>query len=205
MAITAPAPRVLADVVAGTWVRTVALVLGGAAFVGLAAQVAIPLPFTPVPLTLQTFAVLLAGAALGTARGSAAMAVYLVAALAGVPWVAPNEDGTHTTGLALLEKPSFGYLLGFIVAAAIVGRYAERGATRTPLRTAGLMLLGSAIVYAIGATYLALSLGIPFLGAESAWAYGIQPFLVGDLLKLAAASALLPAAWRLVGRFAGDR
>ena len=205
MAHTAPAPRVLADVVAGTWIRTVALVLGGAAFVGIAAQVTIPLPFTPVPLTLQTFAVLLAGAALGTGRGTAAMGVYLLAALAGMPWVAPNDDGTHTTGLALLEKPSFGYLLGFIVAAAVVGRIAERGATRTPLRTAGLMLVGSVVIYAIGATYLAWSLALPFLGAESAWAYGIQPFVVGDLLKLAAASALLPAAWRLVGRISGDR
>lgn len=205
MALATPAPRVLADVVAGTWARQVALVVGGAAFVGIAAQIFIPLPFTPVPLTLQTFAVLLAGAALGTARGAAAMGVYLAAALAGVPWVAPNDDGTHTTGLALLQKPSLGYLIGFIVAAAIVGRIAERGATRTFARTAGLMLIGSVIIYAIGATWLKFTLGVPFFGAESAWAYGVQPFLVGDLMKLAAASALLPATWRLVGRLSGDR
>ena len=119
-------PAVLADVWtdraegAQSLARQAILVIGGAAFVGLAAQVAIPLPFTPVPLTLQTFAVLLAGAALGSLRGVMAMSLYAVAGIAGVPWFAEGSSG--------FAMPSFGYILGFIVAAGIVGRIAEHGA-----------------------------------------------------------------------------
>lgn len=192
MALTAPAPRVLADYVAGTWVRQLVLVVGGAAFVGLAAQIAIPLPFTPVPLTLQTFAVLLAASALGTARGVASMALYAIAGIAGVPWFAEGSSG--------LSMPSFGYIIGFIAAAFVVGRLAENGATRVLGRSIGLMIVGSVIIYAVGATWLKFSLGVPFLGPDSAWAYGVQPFLIGDVLKLLAASALLPATWKLVER-----
>lgn len=144
MSITAPQPRVLADVIATTWARNLALVVGGAAFVGLAAQIAIPLPFTPVPLTLQTFAVLLTAAALGSLRGILAMTVYAVAGIAGIPWFAQANSG--------ITAPSFGYILGFIAAAFIVGRIAERGATRTVARTAGLMILGNLVIYAIGVT-----------------------------------------------------
>lgn len=192
MALTAPAPRVLADYVAGTWVRQLVLVVGGAAFVGLAAQIAIPLPFTPVPLTLQTFAVLLAASALGTARGVASMALYAIAGIAGVPWFAEGSSG--------LSMPSFGYIIGFIAAALVVGRLAEHGATRAFGRSIGLMIAGSVIIYAVGATWLKFSLGVPFLGPDSAWAFGVQPFLVGDVIKLLAASALLPATWKLVER-----
>jgi biotin transport system substrate-specific component len=122
MAIAAPQPRVLADVVPHTWARQLVLVAGGAAFVGLSAQIAIPLPFTPVPLTLQTFAVLLTGAALGSLRGVLAMALYAVVGIAGVPWFAQGSSG--------YAAPSFGYILGFIAAAFIVGRIAEGGAHR---------------------------------------------------------------------------
>lgn len=194
MALTAPAPRVLADYVAGTWVRQVALVVTGAAFVGLAAQVAIPLPFTPVPLTLQTFAVLLAASALGTVRGVLSMALYALAGIAGVPWFAEGTSG--------LTMPSFGYILGFIAAAFVVGRLAENGATRQFLRSTGLMIVGSVIIYAVGFTWLKVSLGVPWFGAESAFAYGVQPFVIGDVLKLLAAAALLPASWKLVERVA---
>ena len=194
MALTAPAPRVLADYVAGSWARQVALVAGGAAFVGLAAQISIPLPFTPVPLTLQTFAVLLAASALGTVRGVASMALYALAGIAGVPWFAEGSSG--------LTMPSFGYIVGFIAAAFVVGRLAEHGATRVLGRSIGLMLIGSVVIYAIGATWLKVSLGVPFLGADSAWAYGVQPFLIGDAMKLLAAAALLPATWKLVERIA---
>ncbi len=93
MDIAAPQPRVLADVVDQTWVRNLVLVAGGAAFVGLAAQIAIPLPFTPVPLTLQTFAVLLTGAALGSLRGVLSMTLYAVAGIVGVPWFAEGSSG----------------------------------------------------------------------------------------------------------------
>ena len=183
-------PAVLADVWtdraegAQSLARQAILVLGGAAFVGLAAQVAIPLPFTPVPLTLQTFAVLLAGAALGSLRGVLAMSLYAVAGIAGVPWFAEGSSG--------FAMPSFGYILGFIVAAGIVGRIAERGATLTVWRTAGLMVLGNLVIYAVGVTWLKYAI-------DSTWAtalqLGVAPFLIGDVVKIALAAGLLPLTW----------
>ena len=189
MAVTTPAPRVLADVVARSWVANLALVLGGAAFVGLSAQVVIPLPFTPVPLTLQTFAVLLVGAALGTWRGVASMVVYAVAGSAGVPWFSAGSSGWGGA--------SYGYILGFIVAAGVVGRLAERGATLTPLRTAGLMVVGNVVIYAIGVTYLKFAIDASW---STALALGVVPFLLGDALKIALAAGLLPGTWRLLSR-----
>ena len=183
-------PAVLADVWtdraegARSLARQAILVLGGAAFVGLAAQVAIPLPFTPVPLTLQTFAVLLAGAALGSLRGVLAMSLYAVAGVVGVPWFAEGSSG--------FAMASFGYILGFIVAAGIVGRIAERGATLTVWRTAGLMVLGNLVIYAVGVTWLKYAI-------DATWAtalqLGVAPFLVGDVVKIALAAGLLPLTW----------
>ena len=190
MAVAAPSPAVLGDYVARTKVATVALVLGGAAFVGISAQVVIPLPFTPVPLTLQTFAVLLVGAALGTWRGIASMVVYAAAGTAGVPWFSAGSSGWGGA--------SYGYILGFIVAAGIVGRLAEQGATRTALRTAGLMVTGNVVIYAIGVTYLKSAIDVTWATALS---LGLVPFLLGDALKIALAAGLFPATWRLVQRF----
>jgi biotin transport system substrate-specific component len=190
MALVAPAPRVLADVVPHTWVRQIALVLGGAAFVGIAAQVIIPLPFTPVPLTLSTFAVLLASAALGTARAVIAMSIYALAGIAGVPWFAGGNSG--------LTVPTFGYILGFIAAAFVVGRLAESGATRSVWRTTGLMIVGSLVIYAFGVTWLAFSINVPFVEALT---LGMVPFLIGDAIKIAAAAGLLPLAWLGVRKF----
>ncbi|MEY2989283.1 MAG: hypothetical protein RLZZ163_199, partial [Actinomycetota bacterium] len=169
MAIATPAPRVLADVVAHSRVANLALILGGAAFVGVTAQIVIPLPFTPVPLTLQTFAVLLVGAALGTWRGVASMVVYAAAGSAGVPWFSAGSSGAGGA--------SYGYILGFIVAAGVVGRLAERGATLTPLRTAGLMVVGNLVIYSIGVTYLKFAIDVPW---STALALGVVPFLLGD-------------------------
>lgn len=185
MAIAAPQPRVLADVVPHTWARQLVLIVGGATFVGLAAQIAIPLPFTPVPLTLQTFAVLLAGAALGSLRGVLAMTLYAVAGIVGVPWFAEGSSG--------FAAPSFGYILGFIAAAFIVGRIAENGATRTAPRTAGLMVVGNVVIYAIGVTWLKFALDVD---VATAIALGVTPFLLGDAIKIAAAAGLLPLTWR---------
>lgn len=193
MAIAAPQPRVLADVVGRTWVRNALLVAGGAAFVGLSAQIAFYLPWNPaVPVTLQTFAVVLSAAALGSVRGVLAMLLYAVLGVAGLPWFAEQSSG--------YAAPSFGYILGFIAAAFIVGRIAEGGATRTFWRSVGLMVLGNVIIYAIGATWLKYNLGVPWFGPDSAWAYGVRDFLVGDALKIVAAAGLLPLAWRLVRR-----
>jgi len=185
----ASAPLVLADVLPGARGRDVALVLGGAAFVGLAAQLSVPLPFTPVPVTGQTFAVLLAGAALGWQRGMASMLLYLLAGAAGVPWFAAGSSGA--------SAPSFGYIVGFVIAAAVVGRLAGAGADRTPLRTAGLMVLGNVVIYLIGVPWLAVALGV---SPAQAVALGLTPFLLGDAVKIAIAAGLLPAGWRLLDR-----
>jgi biotin transport system substrate-specific component len=185
MAIAAPQPRVISDVFAQSWVRSLVLVVGGAAFVGLAAQIAIPLPFTPVPLTLQTFAVLLAGAALGSVRGVLSMSLYAVAGIAGVPWFAEGSSG--------FTMPSFGYILGFILAAFIVGKIAEGGATRTVGRSIGLMIVGNIVIYGVGVTWLKYALGVDW---GTAIALGLTPFLIGDAIKIAAAAGLLPLTWR---------
>ena len=194
MSLATPAPGVIADVFGRSAVRNAVLVMAGAAFVGLAAQVSIPLPFTPVPLTGQTFAVLLTAAALGMWRGVASMSLYAVAGLAGVPWFAGAS--TAFKGGALVV--SFGYVLGFIAAAALVGWLAERGATRTAPRTAGLMVLGNVVVYALGATWLAAAIGVSL---SQAIALGVTPFLLGDALKVALAAGLFPLSWRAVEKF----
>jgi biotin transport system substrate-specific component len=192
MAVATPAPRVLADVVPYTWVRDVVLVVAATVLVALSAQVAIPLPFTPVPLTGQTFAVLLAGAVLGTWRGVASMLLYGALAVLGLPVLAPNAGGGHTTGTAVFALPSFGYVLGFVLAAGVVGALAERGATRTPLRTAGLMVLGNVVIYAVGVTWLKVSIGVSW---ATAFSLGLTPFVAGDLVKIALAAGLLPLCW----------
>jgi biotin transport system substrate-specific component len=185
MALASPAPRVLADYAARTALAQIALVFSGAVFVGIAAQVAIPLPFTPVPLTLQTFAVLLAGAALGSLRGVASMALYALMGVVGVPWFAEGSSGFSTA--------SFGYILGFILAAFIVGRLAERGASTTSIQSAALMVIGNLAIYAVGVTWLKFAI-------DSSWAtalsLGVVPFLIGDAIKIALAAGLLPLSWK---------
>ncbi|GAA1426711.1 biotin transporter BioY [Microlunatus lacustris] len=186
--ITSVSPRTLADVIPGGLARSVALVVGGAAFVGLTAQVFVPLPFSPVPLSLQTFSVLLVGAVLGSRRGVASMALYLLAGVAGVPWFTQQQSGWAFA--------SFGYVVGFVLAAYLVGRLAERGADRTVLRTAGLMVLGNLAIYAVGVPGLVLIAGMDL---AQALLVGVVPFLIGDALKIALAAGLLPATWKLVG------
>ena len=175
---------VLADLIPGGVARDVALVVGAAALTGIAAQVVIPL--WPVPITLQTLTVLLAGAALGPTRGGLSMGLYLVAGVAGVPWFAEQ-----TSGLGLV---TFGYIIGFVLAAILVGWLARRGADRTFRGTIGAMVAGNLVIYAVGVPYLAIALGVS-LG--EAIGFGLTPFLVGDALKILLAAGFLPAAWRL--------
>ena len=184
-----PRPLVLADLLPGTLVRDAALVVGAAGFVGLLAQISIHLSFTPVPITGQTLGVLLAGTALGWRRAAAAMALYAVAGVAGVPWFAG-----HSSGYA---SASFGYVLGFFLAATLCGYLAERGADRSVLRSVPAMLAGEVVIYAVGMTWLALDL---HLGASATIAAGLTPFLAGDAIKAAIAAGLLPAAWKIAGR-----
>ncbi|MGW2635447.1 biotin transporter BioY [Streptomyces sp. NPDC001348] len=180
---------VLADLLPASRVRDVALVLGGAVLTGLAAQLSVPVPGSPVPVTGQTFAALLVGTALGARRGFLSLALYALAGVAGVPWFA---DGTSGSGAV-----SFGYVLGMLLASAVVGALARRGADRSVWRTAGTMILGEAIIYAVGVPYLAYAAGIP---ASAAIAAGLTPFLIGDALKAALAMGLLPTAWKLIER-----
>lgn len=187
--ITARRGPVLADLVPGGLLRDFALVAGSAAFVGLSAQIAIPLPFTPVPLSLQTFAVLLSAAALGPARAAAGMLLYLGAGMAGVPWFSQQASGWGF--------PSFGYLIGFVLAAALVGVLARRGADRSVIGTVATMVAGNLVIYAVGVPYLAVAIGVDLW---QALVLGAIPFLIGDALKIVLAAGLLPGAWRLVGR-----
>lgn len=182
-------PLVLGDLLPGARVRGAALVLGGAALVGLAAQVSIPLPGTPVPVTGQTFAVLLVGAALGWRRALLSMALYLLAGALGIPWFAEHSSGTGAASL--------GYVIGFLLAAPVVGALAARGGDRTPLRTVLTMALGTLLIYAVGVPYLAASLDI---SPVRAFELGLRPFLAGDALKVLLAAGLLPAAWKLTRR-----
>lgn len=187
---TAVAPartgQVLAELLPVSRVRDVALVVGGAALTGLAAQISVPVPGSPVPVTGQTFAALLVGTALGAGRGVAALMLYALAGLAGVPWFANGGSGVSV---------SFGYIIGMILASAAVGALARRGADRSMPRTAGTMVLGSAIIYAIGVPYLAVTADLSLSAAVAA---GLTPFLIGDALKAALAMGLLPTAWKLL-------
>lgn len=192
-----PQPRVLVDNITSTWVRNAGMVLAATTFISLSAQVSIPLPFTPVPLTGQTFAVLVACAALGVWRSVLSTALYLVAAFAGLPVLAPQADGSHITGLSVATMPSLGYVLGFIVAGFGVGKLAEAGFTRTPLRTAAAMIVGNLAIYAVGLPVLKLVTGADWATAVS---WGVTPFVIGDLIKVALAAGLLPSVWALVQR-----
>lgn len=181
--------RVLADLIPASRVRDVALVLGGAALTGLAAQIAVPVPGSPVPVTGQTFAALLVGTTLGARRGFLSLALYALVGVAGVPWFAEGGSGAAAV--------SFGYVLGMILASTVVGALARRGADRSVLRMAGAMLVGEAVIYAVGVPYLAYAADI---SASAAIAAGLTPFLIGDALKAVLAMGLLPTAWKLVKR-----
>ncbi|MBO0836071.1 MAG: biotin transporter BioY [Actinobacteria bacterium] len=190
VAIARPRPVVLADLIAadrGTAaraVRDVLLVVGAAGFVGALAQVSIQLSFTPVPITGQTLGVLLAGTALGWRRAAAAMALYAIAGVAGLPWFAGGTAG--------YASASFGYIVGFFFAATACGYLASRGADRNVLRSVPAMVAAEVIIYAFGLTWLALDL---HLGAAKTLSEGLTPFLAGDAIKAAIAAGLLPLVW----------
>lgn len=167
--------------------RDAALVVGGAALTGLAAQLSVPVPGSPVPVTGQTFAALLVGTALGARRGVASLGLYAAAGAAGLPWFAGGTSGW--------SMASFGYILGMLLASGVVGFLARRGGDRTVLRTAAVMVAGSAVIYAVGVPYLAWS---AHLSAHQAFTMGLRPYLLGDAIKAAFAMAALPTAWRLL-------
>jgi biotin transport system substrate-specific component len=168
------------------------LVVGGTAFVALAAQVSIKLGFTPVPLTGQTFAVLLTGAALGSTRGALSLLLYLAVGIAGVPVYAD-----HQHGWSVFSGATGGYIVGFVVAAALTGWLAERSWDKRFSSSVGAMLSGSVVIYICGVAWLHHFLGVNW---STTLNDGLYPFVPGDMLKLYLAAAALPGAWRLVDR-----
>lgn len=174
------------------WVKSAALVVGFSLFVALSAQVVVPLPWTPVPVTGQTFAVLLTGALLGSRLGALALAVYLVEGALGLPFFRGGQGGAHY----LLLTPTAGYLFSYPLAAYVTGRLAERGWDRKYIWAAAAMALGSAVVLVCGWAWLAAVTGS---GAE-AFRLGVLPFLPGDVIKVALAAAVLPTGWALLKR-----
>ena len=173
------------------WARSLALVVGFSLLTALAAQVAIPLPWTPVPITGQTFAVLLTGALLGSRLGALAMIAYLIEGAAGLPFFAAGGAGVGR----LLFSPTSGYLLAYPAAAFLVGLLAERGWDRRWLTAAAAMGLGSIVILLGGWAWLTR-----FVGPSAAWQAGVTPFLVGDVVKIALAAAVLPTGWALLRR-----
>ena len=184
-------------------VRNVILAVLGSLFVAICAQVQVPL--WPVPVTGQTFAVLVVGMAFGWRLGGATLLLYLAEGLVGLPVFAK-----FAAGPGVLAGPTGGYLVGFVVAAAVIGYLAQRGWDRNVWRTAAAMLIGNVVLYIPGLIWLGMFYAGPgaqfvantgaTMAAGAAIAGGLTPFLLGDALKLALAAALFPAAWRLVSK-----
>lgn len=170
-------------------VRDVFLVIAGSLLIAAMAQIEIPLPFTPVPITGQTFGVLLVGAALGSKRGVAALLLYITEGALGLPFFAGGASG-----VGILTGATAGYLVGFVVAAYIVGLLAERGLERSVRTSIIPFFVGTLIIYILGVAWLAVVVG----GLGKAIVAGVLPFLLGDAIKLVAAALVLPAAWKLV-------
>jgi biotin transport system substrate-specific component len=186
----------LADVAiprAGAVANTI-LILGASLLTALAARIAVPLPWTPVPITGQTFAVLLTGAVLGPRRGALAMLAYLAEGAAGLPVFAGG-----TGGVAPFFGPTAGYLLAFPLAASVTGWLCARGWDRNFLSMAAAMLLGSSVIFALGLIVLSR-----FMPAAQVLDAGLLPFIPGDLIKSSLAALAFPGAWALVRRQGGS-
>ena len=177
--------------------RDVALVVAGALFIYLTSKVVIPVAGSPVPITGQTFGVLLVGGALGLRRGAVAVALYVLLGVVGLPFFAEGKGG-----LTIIWGATGGYLIGFILAGAVVGRLAELGWDRKIGGALGAMVVGSAVIYAVGLPWLKVVTGMT---VEETIAAGLTPFLIGDTIKIILAAVLFPAAWWIVGRRPDDR
>ena len=190
IAAAAPQPRVLADLFSRTRARDAALVVAAALLTALCAQISIPIPGDPVPITGQTFAVLLTGAALGANRGALGQLLYLGLGLIGLPFYA---DGA--SGWTVISGATGGYLIAFPIAAYVVGRFAELRMDRNPLKALIPFTLGSLIIFAIGVPWLAVAADISLARAIE---LGFVPFIPGGIVKALLAAGLLPTAWKLV-------
>ena len=166
------------------------LVVVGVGFIALTAQVRIPVPGSPVPITGSTLGVLLVAAAYGSRLGSGTVGAYLAVGVAGAP-IFQNGGA----GMAALNGATGGYLIGFLAAAWIVGELAESRWDRVPWMAVLAMVIGNVVIYACGVTHLA-----SIIGWDNVWSKGVLPFLIGDAVKIAIAAGVLPVAWRLKER-----
>lgn len=166
------------------------LIIFGSLFVAVSSQVAFYLPFTPVPVTGQTFAVLLIGAVLGSRRGGLSLALYVLEGMLGLPVFAGG-----TGGMAVLFGPTAGYLIGFIPAAILIGSLSEKGFDRNWIPMFFALFLGLVVIYLFGVIRL-----LSFVGYEKVFLFGVAPFLVGDVLKTGMAMILIPSGWKLLNK-----
>lgn len=190
-ALTIPS-LVIDRVVRGRAAANVLLVLAASALIAIAAQVAIPLPFTPVPLTLQPLAVILVGVTLGSTRGAAAAALYLLEGFSGLPVFAQGHGGAFW-----LVGATAGYLYSYPFAAWVSGFVSERGWGNSVVRAISGMLLALGVIYLGGWAWLAI-----LTGPKAAFVAGVAPFVAADIIKVAIAAALLPRLQKLVARLA---
>jgi biotin transport system substrate-specific component len=205
-------PRVTTDNWTAVLARDFALMVGFALFTALCAQIAIQTPWTPVPITMQTFAVLVAGGSLGMWRGAGSMVIYMLMGMFLFSAFAPRDVGVSGdwdvhfilpwsgTKEFIWDITSGGYIVGFILAAALVGFLCERQWDRKPWVHFGFFL-GNAALYIPGIAWLAYDLDISL---KKALEFGLYPFIVGDMMKLGLASLTLPVAWALVNRQRSD-
>jgi biotin transport system substrate-specific component len=180
----------------GSRLRHIALIAIGAGLIFASSRVAIPVPGSPVPITGQTFGVLLVGGALGFRRGLASVGLYVLIGLIGLPFFAEGKGG-----IQVLQGTNGGYIVGFIVAGSLVGRLAELGWDRRIVGALGAMVIGNVVIYLFGVPWLMF---VAHLDLATGIAKGLTPFLIGDAIKLILAAAAFPAAWWVVGRRAGE-
>lgn len=172
--------------------RNCLFVIGTSLLIALSAQIALPLPFSPVPITFQTFVVLLAGAVLGSRLGTLSMLVYLTEGAIGLPFFAKGGSG-----LAYLRGVTAGYLVGFVVAAFVVGWLVERGFGHKFSTAVLAMFIGNVVIYCFGLPWLKTVLNTTL---NRALALGVYPFILGDLYKIGIASVFLPLLWSFFGK-----
>ena len=184
-------PLVLADALPRTRVRDLPLVIAAALLTAGCAQISFPVPGSPVPVTGQTFAVMLTAAALGARRGAAGQALYVSLGLVGLPFYADGESGPD-----VVFGATGGYLVGFVIAGWLVGALAERRLDRRLPTALPVFAVGQLAIFGLGVPWLAVSANLSLVDALDK---GFVPFIVGGVVKALAAAALLPAAWRLVG------
>lgn len=182
------APTMVADRGLNRTVTNIALVVVGTAIMALAAKIQVP--FFPVPMTLQTLAVFAISAAYGRNLAVATMLLYLAQGAMGIPVFAGPE-----AGIAYMMKGTAGYLVGFVVAAAIIGEAADRGLSQRPFTMFGVIVAADVVVFALGFAWLST-----LIGAEKAWQFGVVPFVLGDLFKIAIATAAIALGWKVLKR-----